>query len=174
MQLQAVRRLAESEPQRSRRMLDTAIEALSDTVASVRETVYDLRPRAPSDAAELRRVCATFRFCPVDLSLDDEAYSRLDERRREAFLVTVRELLTNAMRHSHADAVRINIHVESDTYLRLVYEDNGVGSPLVREGLGIQGIRRRTEALGGTLAISGHDGFVVRIVIPLDTDPVGV
>ncbi len=171
MYLRAVRRLVESEPGKSMRMLDTAIEALTETVTSVRETVYDLRPRAPSDAAAIRRLCATFRLCPVDLSLDDVAYSRLDEGYREALLVTIQELLTNATRHSGANLLRLDIHVESDAYLRLVYKDDGVGSQIVREGLGLGGIRHRIEALGGTLALSGHSGFVVRIVLPLGIHP---
>ena len=166
MQLQAARRLSQSRPQQSEKMLDTAILTLTEAVESVRETVYDLRPRAASDSAALRRICAEFRFCPVDLSLDDEAYSGLGEAYREACLMTIRELLTNAARHSRASLLRIRI--DTGDYLKLFYEDDGIGSHITREGLGISGIRSRIEGLNGSLAVSGHAGFVVRIAIPLE------
>ena len=170
MQIQAARRLVSSQPDRSVDMLDTAIAALTKAVESIRETVYDLRPRAESDATAIRRICAEFRFSPVDVSLDDEAYSALAEPYREACLLTIRELLTNAARHSRAGSVRVRIDLGN--YMSLVYEDDGVGSPTMCEGLGIEGIRSRTAALGGTVVASGHRGFVVRIAIPLD-DPDG-
>ncbi len=166
MQIQAARRLVSSHPGRAMDMLDTATGALTTAVESIRETVYDLRPRAESDAAAIRRLCAEFRFCPVEVSLDDEAYSALAEPYRDACLLTIRELLTNAARHSRAE--RIRVRVDLGAYMRLVYEDDGIGSTTAREGIGIEGIRSRTEALGGTFVTSGHRGFVVRIAIPLD------
>ncbi|TVQ16940.1 MAG: sensor histidine kinase [Spirochaetaceae bacterium] len=166
MQLQAVRRLVDVRPDRAASMLDTAIVALGDAVESVRETVHDLRPRPPSDAAALRRLASEFRFCPVNLSVDDHRYGALPANHREACVAAVRELLTNAARYSRARSISITI--DCGSRMRLVYRDDGVGSARIREGLGLSGIRRRIEALGGTIAVSGHDGFVVRCVVPLE------
>lgn len=165
MQLQAADRLAESQPQRARTMLRTGIEALQAASAAVRETVYDLRPRPESDAAAVRRLAAECRVCPVDLSLDDDAYTALPASHREACVAALRELLTNAARHSRAS--RISVRIDGGRGLRLVYRDDGIGVTVVREGLGLRGIRSRAEALGGTVAVSGHDGFAVRCVIPV-------
>ncbi|TVQ29021.1 MAG: hypothetical protein EA382_00760, partial [Spirochaetaceae bacterium] len=136
-----------------------------EAVESVRETVHDLRPRAESDAAALRRLVAEFRFCPVDLSIDDRGFGALPGAHREACVAAVRELLTNAARHSRARS--ISIAIESGSRVRLFYRDDGVGASRIREGLGLSGLRRRIESLGGTAAVSGHDGFAVRCVIPL-------
>lgn len=171
MQIQAARRLATSQPDRSMRMLDTATGALTAAVESMRETVYDLRPREESDAAAIRRICAEFRFCPVDVSLDDGVYSALAAPYRDVCLLTIRELLTNAARHSRAKMVRLRIDI--GTHVSLVYEDDGVGTTSAREGIGIEGIRSRTETLGGTVVVSGHRGFVVRVAIPLDKTDTG-
>ncbi len=165
MQLQAVERLVESQPDRARTMLRNGIEALQAAADSVRETVYDLRPRPESGAHAIRRLAAECRVCPVELSLDDEAFAALPESHREACIAAVRELLTNAARHSRAS--RITIRIEAGRSLRLVYRDDGVGTSVVREGIGLHGIRTRAEALGGTVGVSGHDGFVVRCVIPV-------
>ncbi len=166
MQVQAAERLVAPKPERASGMLATAAEGLSGAIASVRETVYDLRPRPESDATAVRRLCAEFRLCPVNVSLDDPAYAALPSEHREACIATIRELLTNAARHSHARLITIRIDVT--TRLRLVYQDDGVGAATIREGLGLRGIRSRIESLGGTAAVSGHDGFAVRCVVPLE------
>ena len=166
MQLQAARRVIDAQPDRAAGMLDTAIGALGEAVESVRETVHDLRPRPESDAAALRRLAAEFRFCPVDLSMDDSGFGAFPAGHREACLATLRELLTNAARHSRARSIAITI--AGGSRMRLIYRDDGVGSSRIREGLGLSGIRRRIEALGGTIAVSGHDGFAVRCVVPLE------
>lgn len=166
MQLQAVRRLIDNQPARASAMLDTAVGALTEAVESIRETVHDLRPRPESDVAAVRRLCAEFRLCPVAISLDDRAYSALPQTHREACVTSVRELLTNAARHSRAQS--ISIRIDAGKRLRLVYGDDGIGAARIREGLGLSGIRHRMEALGGTVAVSGHDGFTVRCVVPME------
>ena len=165
MQVQAAERLVESKPERATAMLATAVGELSGAIVSIRETVHDLRPRPESDAAAMRRLCSEFRFCPVTVSFDDSAYASLPLEHREACIATVRELLTNAARHSGARS--ITIRIDAGTRLRLVYRDDGVGATTLYEGLGLRGVRNRMEALGGTAAVSGHDGFVVRCLIPI-------
>lgn len=166
MQLQAAGRLVDAQPDRAAAMIDTAVGALAEAIESVRETVHDLRPRPESDAAALRRLVHEFRFCSVDLSVDDGGFGALPGSHREACVATIRELLTNATRHSRAGSISIAIDIGAR--LRLVYRDDGIGAVRIREGLGLRGIRQRVEALGGTAAVSGHDGFVVRCVIPLE------
>jgi signal transduction histidine kinase len=166
MQLQGAQRLLVSQPDRCSRMLDTSVSALTETVASVRETVHDLRPRPESDAAALRLLASEFRFCPVDISLDDKAFSTLPERLRETSLSVVRELLTNAARHSRAQ--KIEIRIEIDMHLRIIYSDDGLGSGRIIEGMGLRGIRQRVETYGGTVAVSGYDGFALRCAIPME------
>lgn len=165
MQLQGARRVIDRQPDRAAGILDTAIGALAEAVESVRETVHDLRPPPESDAVALRRLAAEFRFCPVDLSMDDSRFGALPAGHREACVATVRELLTNAARHSRAQSIAFTI--DGGSRMRLIYRDDGVGSSRIREGLGLSGIRRRIESLGGTIAVSGHDGFAVRCVVPV-------
>lgn len=165
IQLRAAEKLHTREPARAEAMLKTAIGALADAIELVRETVHDLRPRVESDAATIRRMVAEYRFCPVELTLDDESFIRLNEDARDIVVANTRELLTNAARHSRADSIRIAIAVDA-TRVRVVYSDNGVGAATIRDGLGLGGIRTRVEKRGGTVSVSGHDGFSVRYIVP--------
>ncbi|TVR62245.1 MAG: hypothetical protein EA426_01990 [Spirochaetaceae bacterium] len=165
IQLRAAEKLHAREPARAGGMLTTAIEALSGTIELVRETVHDLRPRVDSDAMTIRRIVAEYRFCPVELSLDDEMFIALDEDVRELIIANTRELLTNAARHSRATLIQITITVDPKR-VRVVYTDDGIGAATIRDGLGLGGIRSRVVKRGGTITVSGHDGFSVRYIVP--------
>lgn len=87
----------------------------------------------------------------------------------------VQEALNNVARHSKAREAWVLLK-ETDGELHLEVRDNGtgfeVGGELNRslgEGLGLMGMRERTEHLNGTFAISSapHKGTVVRVRIPL-------
>lgn len=176
MQLQAVQALAATQPERSMHMLDTAVIALRESAAAIRETVYDLRPRSPSGEEEIRRLCTTFRACPVRLAVD-EGFDRLDEEVRRLAVAAIRELLTNNARHSHATAASIRLEVDDTRTLtdqadalrlRITYTDNGVGATNVREGMGLGGLRKRIAGRGGTIAYQGQGGFSVHITVPCE------
>lgn len=70
-----------------------------------------------------------------------------------------REAATNVVRHSGASKVCIRVVVKAD-YAEVSVSDDGCGIPdRADEGHGIEGMRERARALGGTFNISeGHEG----------------
>ena len=68
----------------------------------------------------------------------------------------VAEALTNAIKHSGADLVRIGVSRRGSTMVLRV-EDDGTGGadPL---GTGLAGLRRRVEALDGTMSVTSPPG----------------
>ena len=88
----------------------------------------------------------------------------------------VQESLNNAAKHSEADNVRISLR-RAEEMLELTIEDNGIGfDPTTlshqREpgtGMGIDGMRERTELLGGSFTIRSkrEEGTVVKASWPL-------
>ncbi len=176
MQLEAARTLAKSDPNRSAHSLETAISALRASMTAVREAVYDLRPRSAPLSDEIRRICLSFRPCPVRLHITDEL-SNLDEAVQSAILGVIRELLTNAARHAGAELIHLRIQIVSFEHdsnrLSLQYRDDGVGATTIRQGMGLTGLRRRVETLGGTVACRGNRGFSVDVEIPLQGAALG-
>lgn len=84
----------------------------------------------------------------------------------------VQEGLANAARHAHASRIRVEI-VRSRDCLQGVIADDGVGFDVAeclrRGGLGLQGMRARLAALGGSLqllSVPGH-GAELRFQVPL-------
>jgi two-component system sensor histidine kinase DesK len=66
--------------------------------------------------------------------------------------MTLREAVTNVIRHSGAGTCRIMLSI-SGTGCKLTVSDDGNGLPL-REGGGLQGLRARLAAAGGSLALT--------------------
>ena len=85
----------------------------------------------------------------------------------------IRELVANAIRHGHAEHIRIAGSLENGLMMISV-RDDGCGfdpaaAPGVAEGhFGLQGIRERLARYGGELRVESAPGKGTRAVIRLD------
>jgi signal transduction histidine kinase len=84
----------------------------------------------------------------------------------------VTEALTNAAKHAHASAVRIDVRAE-DSVVELEVCDDGVGGADTARGSGLIGLRDRVETLGGTIEIlsTPRDGTRLKVSIPIERLP---
>jgi two-component system sensor histidine kinase UhpB len=82
----------------------------------------------------------------------------------------VQECLTNASKHSAATEVAVELERQSNGGMRLEVADNGRGfdAAVTRPGLGLLGMRERSEALGGTFKIEAslHGGVRLTVELP--------
>jgi len=168
--------------------LTQAIANLDAVIRSVRAIVGGLRPIAPGQnlrqAAE-RHLADFARLHGLDYRFDaaDAAgllHAECDQERiqqLEGVLYRVlQESLSNVARHARATAVSVTL-VEAAGEAVLKVEDDGIGParaqrPDVR-ARGIDGMRERTEAFGGTLTLSPgrRGGTVVCATLPLGRMP---
>jgi signal transduction histidine kinase len=87
----------------------------------------------------------------------------------------VQEALTNARRHAPGATVDVELRYEP-TRLRILVSDDGPGpSSEPSDGHGLQGIRERVAAVGGTVRADAGDGggFVVEAELPVEEPPIG-
>lgn len=155
--------------------LTRADAALRDTVAQLREAVFELHPYVLEQAgleAALRSVAqqAASRG-GLELKLDLR-YSRAHPREQLVFSAA-RELLRNVVRHGHARQLAVRLG-ETDGALELVVEDDGRGFPPERlaqrlaEGhVGLASQRVRIEAAGGRMDVTSAPGKGTRVEILL-------
>jgi signal transduction histidine kinase len=165
--------------------LAQALERVKELAArgtdEIRRVVYDLTgntPRAGGLCEELRDlIAAVSRTSHLQLDLIvDGRVSDLPREVEEALERVVLEALTNVQRHSAADVALVSLCYEPDQVV-LVVQDNGVGvPPLVLahaqhhgSHLGLKGMQRRIEAVGGRLTlVNGEDGgLIVRATVPI-------
>ena len=82
-------------------------------------------------------------------------------------LQTVQEVTTNSIRHGAASNLWIAID-STPQHVALRARDDGRGTNHIREGFGLAGIKRRIEALGGSVRLGSDagSGFEVHLEVP--------
>jgi two-component system sensor histidine kinase DesK len=142
------------------RMLDRDTEAARHEVAAIataaRAGLADVRAALAGHAGgglaqETAASRAALRTAGVDLVLSGNP-ADVPEEAGGVLAMTLREAVTNVIRHADARQCRIGIATGPDD-VRLIVEDDGVGLPF-REGNGLTGMRQRLVAAGGRLTLT--------------------
>ncbi|HET7209903.1 MAG TPA: PAS domain S-box protein [Terriglobales bacterium] len=108
----------------------------------------------------------------VDLEFASDL-GRLTREMETTVFRLVQESLTNIHRHAESQTAKVRVFRQMNDLVAEV-SDTGKGmrsangDPVVRPGVGIQGMRERVRQLGGQLTIeSGKGGTTVRAVLPI-------
>jgi signal transduction histidine kinase len=160
--------IAAHESQGAARAAVRAAQALARALLQdVKEIVHSSKDEAPVDLlCEIHRLAKELPrpklhvSCPPDLNVPDGRTSR-------AMLRALQEIVTNSIRHGEAGNLWITIERTPDR-LRLAARDDGQTVDAFEEGFGLGGMRRRLEALGGSLTATpgAAGGFEVCAILP--------
>jgi signal transduction histidine kinase len=183
--LSAARR---SDPEEVDDLLNQGIEQVDSAIAEMRRLIAELRPStldelglgaalealgertAAGDSVEVR--------IELDLALEAGRHdARLLGEIEDAVYRLVQEALHNAVQHSEAECVTVEV-TEGDKALRVCVRDDGCGFDpgAPTKGFGLAGMRERAELTGGKLDLSSvpGEGTTIVAVIPAvhrDTAP---
>jgi len=172
LELQATR-LRIDDPE-VRATLGDHAERLDHVIQSLRDLIFELQ-RPPAEQRDLRaeiddlvtRLGAA-RAAQVDVTYNG-VFVGLPPSTVDDVLQLVREALSNALRHSGASVVAVEISAEPDA-IDIEVRDDGRGFDLATEepGLGLSSMGARTDRAGGSLRINTapDDGTVVTMRIP--------
>lgn len=150
LQLDRVARRS-AEPEVAERV-SAAIDQIDDTIAQIRRTIFALGQTEDPASVVLQVVedaAVTLGFSPT-LS----AHGAVDELPEDLLgdvVAVVREGLSNAARHARARAVEVDIEVNQR--ITVMISDDGVGLPSAWSGSGLQNLRERALARGGTFVV---------------------
>ncbi len=163
LDVQALRALDSSkdEPQRLERLerdLEAVLEEMRNIAQGLHPALLSRRGLRPPLQALARRSPI-----PVELHVSGP---RSPEPIEVATYYVVSEALTNAIKHSQASVVTIEVE-STETTLRAVIEDDGIGGAVVGGGTGLTGLVDRIDALGGTLELGRGVPGGTRIEIEL-------
>ena len=172
MEIERAGDLVETNPARTRALLDGAAAYLRGAVAAVRGIVDDLRPGVLDDLgleAALREHAA--RLGESGLAVEVEVGGDLGELPAAVEVAAYRivsEALTNVARHANAGRARVTL-CHNGVHLVVRVSDDGRGLPeQVRPGIGLDSIHQRAAELGGAVHVAGTaEGTVVEATIPL-------
>jgi signal transduction histidine kinase len=85
---------------------------------------------------------------------------------RDILYAIIQEGMINALRHGNATAIQILFWMGPGT-VTLILRDNGTGSDVINEGVGISGIKERVASVDGSIAFcSSEEGFEINVTVP--------
>jgi PAS domain S-box-containing protein len=162
---------------RATEILSRIIQSIADVQQGLHDIVWTINPDNDSltnlllhlqeHAAELleARGITLHSLMPEG----EPAFNLPMQVRRDVYLI-FKEVINNILKHANATEVTITAEV-ADRFLKLAVVDNGQGFDTSRlwKGNGLQNMKRRVEAVGGTLEIKGRPkgGMAVSFRVPI-------
>jgi len=169
----------------SAEVVDSLAKTARDLLHSLGQMVWAVNPRNDSLenlASYLNRYASdyfqnTAILCQLSIPTSLPATPLSAEIRQNIFLA-FEETLTNTMKHSGAACVNVDLGVEHGR-LRITVSDDGRGfdpSAVVESsndraadnGLGLSGLQRRMQSIGGTCEIQSSPGRGTRVTLSLE------
>lgn len=171
MTLTQVQRLLEVDPEGAKELLAAAKQDSSAALGELRSLVRGIRPPLLADRGLTAAIQSLAAGCPIDTRVVSRLDHRLVPTIETAIYFAVAELVTNAVKHSAASEIVIELG-QVDDHLEAVVTDNGIGGVTETADGGLTGIRQRLAPFDGTLSgVSPVGGpTVVRIRVPLPLD----
>ena len=171
MDLQMVRARIDTSPAEAAEFLDTAMEALAEATAELRELARGIHPVVLTEGGLRPALQVLVQRSKIPTKLTSAPDSRFPAAVEAAAYFTVAEALTNATRYSEATSVEVQATHE-DGRLRIVVSDNGRGAADLL-GSGVGGMADRVAAVDGSMSVRSPAGrgTVVRVDIPVGSDP---
>jgi signal transduction histidine kinase len=149
--------------------LDEAVTELDTEIANLRGIISDVRPAALDElgtGAAVDALADRIRSRGIDVTLHADldyetgrAAARHDPVVETALYRIVQEAMTNAVKHSGAESMTVDI-TEADGYVTLRVRDDGQGFDIAggSDGFGLVSMRERVELLDGALAVDSAPG----------------
>ena len=165
LDVQTLRTLDSSTGKPQRQGLERLERDLEAVLEEMRNISQGLHPALLARRGLRPPLQALARRSPIPVELHVSG-PRSPEPIEVATYYVVSEALTNAIKHSRASVITIEIE-STETTLRAVIEDDGIGGAVVGSGTGLTGLIDRIDALGGTLELGSGTAGGTRIEIEL-------
>lgn len=182
LKLEAARTILPTDPQAADAILEHVNAQTRDAIASIRQTVYGLRPpsldelglvsalgeRAGAFTAPAGGMALPAATLPrIEIEAPDPLPSLPAATEVAAFWIAS-EAMANVVRHARATHCLVRVGIDDDQFTIEVI-DNGIGMPeYARPGIGQLSMRERAREVGGVVEIEAGQlgGLVVRAALP--------
>lgn len=182
MTLDAADMLFDSSPQKAREKMGNANERIRESLSSIRRAVRVLdsedKPVLVSDICEsIDSICKSFTM-DTKITVKTNFSDCLGEKsipsvHAEFFCSAVSELLSNGVRHGHADMFFVTLFTDS-RHIQLTVTDNGNSdfsdkncNAKIQNGFGLKKLISYCEKNGGSAVFSNPAGFKSVLTLPI-------
>ncbi|NEO78491.1 sensor histidine kinase [Moorena sp. SIO4G3] len=168
LHLEAALRLLQSDPDEAKEFILEAKQLGKTALKDVRQSVASLRLNPLQEQSLENAIASLIEDFQKSTAISPSYHLNLKRSIpadiKIAVYRIVQEGLTNIFKYAKPTEVYIQIKTATD--LQLIIKDNGIGFSLNQNttGFGLQGMRERTQALGGTFKIETAPGAGCKII----------
>ncbi len=166
VQLRDAAELSRLNPERAAVVIGEAESELELAIDELRELAHGIHPAVLVDLGLAEAVKSLVLHSDIPVTLVELPSSRVDETAETIAYCIVAEAIANAQKYSRASSIQVRIVAGVDR-LRIEVLDDGVGDAAERPGSGLEGLRDRAEAIGGTMELRSRTGEGTRVVVRL-------
>lgn len=151
---------------RARESVATAHTQAQQTLTDLRDTVRGIHPQVLTKHGLGEAVRELIGRTPIDIDDDIQIDRRLPASIEASAYFTISECLTNAVKHSAATLIGIQLHATASSLTIQIY-DNGNGGADPDNGTGIRGLQERIKVHAGTFTLTSQPGGPTRIDVAI-------
>lgn len=175
LQTEIAMRLFDIDQVKARDELSLLKVSATSTFQKVRDFIFELRPMMLDDLGltpTIKRYLDAFKEqSALDIRLSITGMERRLESYQEVMIFrAIQELLNNAIRHSQASQVKVQLDM-GNSDVKVMVSDNGKGfnveSLQERGSMGLKVIRERAEMLGGFMQVDSVIGQGTRVTFQI-------
>jgi signal transduction histidine kinase len=163
-----LRTAQELDPARAGAAIARAEAELQEAIEELRRLAHGIHPPVLTELGLAGAVREVAGRATMPVVLGELPAMRFDDTTEATAYYVVSEAIANAQKHSGADAIRVRVAL-GPSVLHVEVADDGAGGAIETPGSGLEGLRDRVEAVGGTFALDSPAGRGTRIhaVIPI-------
>ena len=158
--------IARQDPERAPALLEEAETELELAIDELRKLAHGLHPAVLVDLGLAEAIRSLALHSSIEVDLLEFPSERLNASAETVGYYVVAEAIANAQKHSGASLVEVRASVARGT-LRLEIADNGAGGAVERPSSGLEGLRDRAEAAGGSMELDSPPGRGTRVVVAI-------
>ncbi len=155
-----------------RELLDAAQAGVGEALADLRRIARGIHPPVLDNglADALDSLAAS---SPIPATVRADVARRPSPAIETIAYFCAAELLANAIKHSSANLIEIDIDTARPGVLRLRVSDDGRGGADPSRGTGLDGLRQRASTVDGSLSVSSPPGGPTSVTVELPTRMTG-
>lgn len=177
MGLQSARAMVDVKPEAAVQRIDSAIDGVDQTIRDLRSAIFKLQANDAASLglakglAELAREHEVNALVRPMLRVPTDLNARVPSSLVPDVLAIVREALSNAAKHARARTVVVDVGIQGDV-MTLVVTDDGIGFSTGQPtaGRGLENMRERVSATGGTWRVESEPGEGTKVEITVPTE----
>jgi signal transduction histidine kinase len=154
--------------------LHAAAEEVSAATEELRELAHGIHPSVLTVYGLAHALTGLAGRSAIPIHVIELPATRVDAAAEATAYFLISEAVTNARKHANATSIDVRA-TTSEGVLRIEIVDDGCGGASESGGSGLQGLRDRVEAIGGSLEIESPEGSGTRLlaVLPATPPPIG-